>query len=53
MLSHARKCRVERLRVSAPIVGYHFLLPVIPDFLARYPEVNSTSIHRPHYRPDP
>jgi DNA-binding transcriptional LysR family regulator len=25
--------------VSAPIVGYHFLMPVIPDFLARYPDV--------------
>jgi DNA-binding transcriptional LysR family regulator len=39
MLSHAREVPRGRLRVSAPIVGYHFLLPVIPDFLARYPEV--------------
>jgi DNA-binding transcriptional LysR family regulator len=28
-----------RLRVSAPIVSYHFLLPALPEFLARYPEV--------------
>lgn len=27
------------LRVSAPVVGHHFLLPVLPAFLARYPEV--------------
>lgn len=38
MLSHAREVRRGRLRVSASIVGYHFLLPVIPDFLTRYPE---------------
>ncbi|WP_198088131.1 LysR family transcriptional regulator [Variovorax sp. E3] len=39
MLSHAKEVPRGRLRVSAPIVGYHFLLPVIPDFVARYPEV--------------
>ena len=39
MLSHAREVPRGRLRVSAPIVGYHFLMPVIPDFLVRYPEV--------------
>jgi DNA-binding transcriptional LysR family regulator len=39
MLSHTREVPRGRLRVSAPIVGYHFLLPIIPDFLARYPEV--------------
>ncbi len=39
MLSHAREVPRGRLRISAPIVGYHFLMPVIPDFLARYPEV--------------
>lgn len=27
------------LRVSAPIISYHFLLPLIPDFRARYPNV--------------
>lgn len=39
MLSRARQVPRGRLRVSAPIVGYHFLLPVIPDFVAHYPEV--------------
>lgn len=39
MLSHAREVPRGRLRVSAPIVGYHFLLPLLPDFLARYPQV--------------
>lgn len=39
MLSHAREAPRGKLRVSAPIVGHHFLLPVIQDFLARYPEV--------------
>ncbi len=39
MLSQARETPRGRLRVSAPIVGYKFLLPVIPDFLARYPAV--------------
>lgn len=39
MLSHVKEVPRGRLRVSAPIVGYHFLLPMIPDFLARYPEV--------------
>jgi DNA-binding transcriptional LysR family regulator len=39
MLSHAREVPRGRLRVSAPIVGYHFLMPVIPDFLASHPEV--------------
>ena len=28
-----------RLRVSVPIVSYHFLLPVVPEFVERYPEV--------------
>lgn len=39
MLSHAREVPRGRLRVSAPIVGHHFLMPLLPDFLARYPEV--------------
>ena len=28
-----------RLRVSVPIVSYHFLLPVVPEFVASYPDV--------------
>ncbi|MES2937145.1 MAG: LysR family transcriptional regulator [Pseudomonadota bacterium] len=39
MLSHAREEPRGRLRVSAPIVGHHFLMPVIPDFLARHRQV--------------
>ncbi len=39
MLSRAMEVPRGRLRVSAPIVGYHFLMPVLPDFLARHPEV--------------
>ena len=38
-LSQARQAPRGRLRVSAPVVGYHFLLPLIPEFTARYPEV--------------
>lgn len=39
MLTHERDLPRGRLRVSAPIVGYHFLLPLLPDFVALYPEV--------------
>lgn len=39
MLSQTREQPRGRLRVSAPIVGHHFLLPVIPAFLASHPEV--------------
>ncbi len=38
-LSRAMEAPRGRLRVSLPIVGYHLLLPILPDFLARYPEV--------------
>ncbi|HJO66239.1 MAG TPA: LysR family transcriptional regulator [Sphingomonas sanguinis] len=27
------------LRISLPTIGYRFLLPALPDFLARYPEI--------------
>lgn len=39
MLSQARELPRGRLRVSAPIVGYHFLTPVLPGFVQRYPQV--------------
>jgi DNA-binding transcriptional LysR family regulator len=28
-----------RVRVSAPIIAYHLLLPVLPEFLSLYPEI--------------
>ncbi|SFO16908.1 transcriptional regulator [Variovorax sp. PDC80] len=39
MLSQVQEVPRGKLRISAPIVGYHFLLPVLPDFVAQYPEV--------------
>lgn len=39
MLSHASGAPRGRLRISVPIVTYHLLLPLLPDFLARHPEV--------------
>lgn len=39
MLSLSRETPRGKLRVSAPIVGYHFLIPLVPEFLALYPEV--------------
>jgi DNA-binding transcriptional LysR family regulator len=39
MLARAAETPRGKLRVSAPIVGYHFLMPLIPEFIARYPEV--------------
>ncbi len=39
MLMQATERPRGRLRVSAPIVSYHFLLPLIPEFHARHPEV--------------
>ncbi|HEX5783130.1 MAG TPA: LysR substrate-binding domain-containing protein [Burkholderiaceae bacterium] len=39
LLQHSRAVPSGRLRVSAPIVGYHFLMPLVSDFLARYPAV--------------
>ncbi|MFP8778849.1 LysR substrate-binding domain-containing protein [Hydrogenophaga sp. RWCD_12] len=39
MLSRSREAPRGKLRVSAPVVGYHFLVPVLPEFLHRYPDV--------------
>jgi len=38
-LSQARAVPRGRLRVSAPVVGHHFLMPLVPGFLAAHPEV--------------
>ena len=39
MLLQAAQQPRGRLRVSAPIVSYHFLLPLVPEFHARHPQV--------------
>lgn len=39
VLAHSTETPRGRLKVSSPIVSYHLLLPVLPDFLRRYPEV--------------
>lgn len=39
MLSQTLREPRGRLRVSAPLVSYHFLLPVLPAFAARYPHI--------------
>lgn len=38
-LAQALATPTGRLRVSVPLVSYHLLLPVIPEFVRRYPEV--------------
>jgi DNA-binding transcriptional LysR family regulator len=38
-LARSREAPRGLLRVSAPVVGHHFLLPVLPAFLASCPEV--------------
>ncbi|WP_310071006.1 LysR family transcriptional regulator [Phyllobacterium sp. 1468] len=38
-LAHAVATPRGRLRVSVPLVSYHLLLPVLPDFVRQYPEV--------------
>lgn len=38
-LSHAAGTPRGRLRISAPIVTYHLLLPLLPEFLERHPDV--------------
>lgn len=39
LLAQSREEPRGLLRISAPVVGHHFLLPALPDFLARHPEV--------------
>ncbi|MGF7050928.1 DNA-binding transcriptional LysR family regulator [Bosea sp. OAE752] len=39
MLAHTMDVPRGRLRISTPIVSYHLLLPVLPEFMARYPEI--------------
>jgi len=39
MLSAAMQKPRGRLRVSAPVVTYHLLLPLLPEFLAQHPAV--------------
>jgi DNA-binding transcriptional LysR family regulator len=39
MLSDAAGAPRGRLRVSAPTIGYRFLLPILPAFLARHPQI--------------
>lgn len=39
MLSEAAQTPRGRLRVSVPAIGYRFLLPVLPEFTRRYPDV--------------
>ena len=38
-LMRTREAPRGRIRVSCPVIAYHFLVPVIPDFLERYPEI--------------
>ncbi|SCW74300.1 LysR family transcriptional regulator [Ancylobacter rudongensis] len=40
MLARTTDAPRGRLRVSTPIVSYHLLLPVLPDFMTRYPEID-------------
>jgi DNA-binding transcriptional LysR family regulator len=39
MLSRTTRAPRGRLRVSVPTIGYRFLLPVIPAFRQRYPDI--------------
>ncbi|AIP61681.1 LysR family transcriptional regulator [Burkholderia thailandensis] len=38
-LSQSAQTPRGRLRVSLPVIGYRFLLPVLPEFKRRYPDV--------------
>jgi DNA-binding transcriptional LysR family regulator len=39
MLSHASEAPRGRLRISVLTVGYRFLMPVLREFMQRYPEI--------------
>jgi len=39
MLSDATRVPRGRLRVGVPTIGYRFLMPVIPEFRRRYPDI--------------
>lgn len=39
MLAQTLRSPRGRLRISVPTIGYRFLLPVIPEFRRRYPEI--------------
>jgi len=39
MLSHAIQTPRGKLRLSLPTIGYHFLLPELPEFRRLYPEI--------------
>ncbi|MFC0269651.1 LysR family transcriptional regulator [Kushneria aurantia] len=38
-LLRTRETPRGRIRVSCPVIAYHFLVPVLPEFMARYPEI--------------
>lgn len=38
-LSRTREVPRGRVRLSCPVIAYHFLVPVLPEFMARYPEL--------------
>ncbi|CAB3800262.1 LysR family transcriptional regulator [Paraburkholderia fynbosensis] len=40
MMLQANATPRGRLRVSLPTIGYRFLLPILPEFAGRYPEID-------------
>lgn len=38
-LARTREAPRGRIRVSCPVIAYHFLVPVLPAFMERYPEI--------------
>jgi len=39
MLANTRRAPRGRLRIGAPTIGYRFLLPLLPEFRHRYPDI--------------